>query len=54
MYKIFAWGEPLRGFTLDRIAICSNFLWGFKSTNVSELYRGDVGLYVRYHTYDVS
>jgi hypothetical protein len=34
--------------------ICSNFLWGVKSTNASELYWGDCGLYVRYHTYDDS
>jgi len=54
MYKVFTQSEPLRGFTLDMGAICSNFLWGGKSTNVSELYWGEVQLYVCYHTYDDS
>ena len=34
--------------------ICFNFLWGVKSTNASELYWGEVQLYVCYHTYDDS
>jgi hypothetical protein len=54
IYKIFASGEPLRGFALNMKEFVSNFLWGVKSTNVLELYWGDRGLYVRYHTYDGS